>query len=60
VVEPLIVEGGLFKAKGRFLLWITDDDKKIPVKMSAEIPIGSIDGELREFYGIEKINAKID
>lgn len=60
VVEPLIVEGGLFKAKGRFLLWITNDDKKIPVKMSAEIPIGDIDGELRYFEGVEKINAKID
>lgn len=60
VVEPLIVEGGLFKAKGRFLLWITNDDKKIPVKMTAEIPIGFVDGELREFEGIEKINAKLD
>lgn len=60
IVEPLIVEGGLFKAKGRFLLWITNDDKKIPVKMTAEIPIGNVDGELRSFEGIEKINAKLD
>ncbi len=60
VVEPLIVEGGLFKAKGRFLLWITNDDKKIPVKMTAEIPIGNIVGELREFEGIENIKSKID
>ncbi|CUU07390.1 Protein of unknown function (DUF3108) [Candidatus Kryptobacter tengchongensis] len=60
IVEPLIVEGGLFKAKGRFLLWITNDDKKIPIKMTAEIPIGNVDGELRDFEGIEKINAKLD
>ncbi len=60
VVEPLIVEGGLFKAKGRFLLWITNDDKKVPVKMSAEIPIGNIVGELREFEGIENIKSKLD
>ncbi|CUT04979.1 DUF3108 domain-containing protein [Candidatus Chrysopegis kryptomonas] len=60
VVEPLIVEGGLFKAKGRFLLWITNDDKKIPVKMTAEIPIGNIVGELREFEGIENIKSKVD
>jgi len=60
VVEPLIVEGGLFKAKGRFLLWITNDDKKIPVKMTAEIPIGNIIGELREFEGIENIKSKVD
>ena len=56
----MIVEGGLFKAKGRFLLWITNDAKKIPVKMTAEIPIGNITGELREFENIEKIDAKIE
>ncbi len=60
VVEPLIVEGGLFKAKGRFFLWITNDDKKIPVKMTAEIPIGNVSGELREIENIEKIDAKIE
>lgn len=60
IIEPLIVEGGLFKAKGRFLLWITDDDKKIPVKMMAEIPIGNVIGELKGFWGIEKISAKLD
>ncbi len=60
IIEPLIVEGGLFKAKGRFLLWITNDEKKIPIKMMAEIPIGNVTGELREFEGIEKISAKLD
>jgi hypothetical protein len=60
ILEPLIVEGGLFKAKGRFFLWVTNDDKKIPVKMMAEIPIGNVTGELREFKGIEKISAKLD
>jgi hypothetical protein len=60
IIEPLIVEGGLFKAKGRFIIWITDDERKIPVKITAEIPIGYIDGELREYEGIiGKIEARI-
>lgn len=43
VVEPAIREGaGIFQAKGKLWVWITDDERKIPVKMSSKIPIGSI------------------
>jgi hypothetical protein len=52
LVEPLIKEGGLFKSEGRVIIWLTNDDKKIPVKVSTEVVIGSIDAELREFSGI--------
>ncbi len=60
VIEPLIQEGGLFKSKGRVLLWLTDDERKIPVKVSTEIVVGSIEAELREYSGvILPINAKL-
>lgn len=60
IVEPLIQEGGLFKSKGRVLLWLTDDDRKIPVKVSTSIVVGSINAELREYRGvILPINAKV-
>lgn len=49
VIEPLIQEGGLFKSEGRILIWMTNDERKIPVKVSTKIVIGSIDGELREY-----------
>lgn len=60
VIEPLIQEGGLFKSKGRVLIWLTDDERKIPVKVSTSVVVGSIDAELREYHGvILPINAKV-
>jgi hypothetical protein len=52
IVEPLITEGGLFKSEGRILLWITDDDRKMPVRVRAEIPIGTVESDLTEFRGL--------
>ena len=51
VVEPLVVEGGLFKNEGRIIVYLTDDDRKIPVKVSTKVVIGSIDGKLTAYSG---------
>ena len=39
VVEPVIKSGSLFKFEGRLVLWLSDDDRRIPVKVSTKIPI---------------------
>ena len=52
IVEPLIKEGGLFKSEGRVLIWMTNDERKVPVKVSTKVAVGSIDAELREYYGL--------
>jgi len=60
ILEPLIKEGGLFKSEGRVLVWLTDDERKIPIKVSTKVIIGSIDAELREYSGvIGPIRAKV-
>ena len=60
IVEPLIQEGGLFKSEGRVIIWLTDDERKIPVKVSTQVVVGSIDAELREYSGVAgPINAKL-
>jgi hypothetical protein len=60
IVEPLMKEGGLFKSEGRIVIWLTDDDRKIPVKVSTKVVVGSIDAELREYTGINgPIAAKV-
>jgi len=61
VLEPLITEGGLFKSEGKILMWVTDDDRKLPVKVSTKIIIGSIDAELTQYSGIRgEIKAKVN
>ncbi len=61
LVEPLMKEGGLFKSEGRIIIWLTDDERKIPVKVSTKVVVGSIDAELREYSGINgPIRAKVE
>lgn len=52
IVEPLVTEGGLFKSEGRILLWLTDDERKMPVKVRTDIPIGTVESDLTEFRGL--------
>jgi len=61
LIEPMIMEGGLFKSEGRIIIWMTNDERKIPVKVSTKVVVGSIDAELREYSGVNgQIKAKVD
>jgi hypothetical protein len=39
---------GIFNSKGRIFIWLTDDERKIPVLMECEIALGSIKARLIE------------
>ncbi len=61
VIEPLVQEGGLFKNEGRIVIWLTDDERKIPVKVATKIMIGYVGAELTHYSGVRgKVNAKIE
>ncbi len=45
-VEPKVF-GGLYKKKGRMLVWISDDEQRLPLRIKAMISVGSITGNLR-------------
>ncbi len=50
VVEPQFRGEGIFVAKGKSLkVWLTDDQYRMPVKMSVEVFIGSVYAELLEY-----------
>lgn len=60
VIEPIIKRGGLFKFEGKLVLWLSDDERKVPVKVSTRIPIGSIDAELTGYSGLRgPLSAKL-
>jgi len=40
--------GGIFKNKGRLVIWMTDDERRIPVLMRSKVAIGSISVVLQE------------
>lgn len=52
IVEPLVQEGGLFKNEGNIIVWLSDDDLRVPVKVKTKVVIGSIDAELTHFEGL--------
>ncbi|MEW5800537.1 MAG: DUF3108 domain-containing protein [bacterium] len=52
-VEPKMEKvEGVFnkKVQAKLYVWLTDDDRKIPVKMQSEVLIGSISGLLKEIH----------
>jgi hypothetical protein len=42
VVEPRLKSGAYFKNQGRLTIYLTDDDRRIPVLMRSKISVGSI------------------
>lgn len=52
VVSPKLQGEGIFRQKGEMWVWLTDDERKIPVQMKTKIIIGSITTELTKVEGI--------
>jgi len=49
LVKPKLKTAGIFTNKGDMLLWMTDDDRHIPLKMKARIKFGSIYAHLTSY-----------
>lgn len=49
VVEPLLKSAGLFKQEGRLTLWVSDDERRIPVIMKSKVKVGSITAVLESY-----------
>lgn len=50
--RPLVKSGRVFKAQESVTVWVTADDNKIPVKMHAELSVGSLRAELSAYKGL--------
>lgn len=48
-VQPHVVGDALFKAKGEMWIYLTADDRRMPVLIRSKAIIGSFDAELAEF-----------
>jgi hypothetical protein len=53
-VEPKVFSG-LFKRKGRILVWFSDDPQHLPLRIKSVIAVGTITGTLRSVTGAEKL-----
>jgi hypothetical protein len=49
VIKPVLTTEGLFKRKGDIFIWISNDDKKIPLKIETKVSFGKVVAELKEY-----------
>jgi len=49
---PLVKAGRVFKAQESVAVWISADDNKIPLKIQADLAVGSLRADLREYEGL--------
>ncbi len=52
IVEPLVQEGGLFKNEGSIMVWMTNDDAKMPVRVKTKVVVGAINSDLTSYSGV--------
>jgi hypothetical protein len=45
-VRPIMKSDGIFERKGAIDIWVTDDDRRIPVRMKTKVKIGSVTATL--------------
>lgn len=54
-ILPLLKFEGLYEKKGATVIWYSDDECRVPIKVNSKIVIGSLTAELSEY---ENINCK--
>jgi len=47
-VRPIFQSRGLFGQGGQAIIWFSDDEERIPVRMRSALPVGTIEMSLRE------------
>lgn len=46
VIKPVLKSDGIFYRKGDIYIWLTDDEKRIPVQLKTKVMLGSINAVL--------------
>jgi hypothetical protein len=52
VFKPYVQSGRVFKEQESLTVWISDDDNRLPVRIKAELAVGSIKADLDAFKGL--------
>lgn len=46
VIKPMVKSKGVFEGKGEVQIWLTDDERRIPVKAQTKVTVGSVTANL--------------
>ncbi len=53
VFRPMVLSGRVFKEQESLTVWISDDKNKVPLKIKADLAVGSISADLNEYKGLK-------
>jgi hypothetical protein len=53
IFKPLVQSGRIFKEQESLTIWISDDYNKIPIRIKANLLVGSLKADLEEYYGLK-------
>jgi hypothetical protein len=53
VFRPYVESGRVFKEKESLTVWISNDDNRVPLRIVADLAVGSIRAELDEYKGLK-------
>ncbi len=48
-LEPVLAGEGLFQAKGKLEVWVTDDARRVPVWLRSKVMVGAFDAEMTRY-----------
>lgn len=49
VIQPMVASEGVFEGKGTVHIWLTDDERRIPVRARSKVAVGSVTATLVEW-----------
>ncbi len=52
VFRPMVQSGRVFKEQESVTVWISDDENRLPLRIKAELAVGSIKADLDAFKGL--------
>lgn len=54
VLSPIMPENSFFDGENAIRLWMSDDANRVPLKVSAELLVGSVDLDLEDYRGTRR------
>lgn len=51
--RPYVQSGRVFKEQESLTLWVSDDDNKVPIRIKADLRVGSLKADLNAFKGLK-------
>jgi hypothetical protein len=52
-IHPQVVSSRVFKDENALLLWVSDDENKVPLKVKADLLIGSLKVDITNYQNLK-------